>query len=111
MNVCRSFGKVFRVHPNSLDIPQKTELFASSVQTERIYAFISHSWGSPGYQKYFSLLIYESGPAALVTATITGLVCLILQKYVWKLPYVVVEGAFDPVFEVYQGMLRKERRE
>jgi len=72
------------------------------VETDDIDVFISHSWGSPGYQKWFSLLIYECGKPAVLSAMIAGFIVLLFQIYVYKLPYMVVEGAFNPIFEVYQ---------
>jgi len=39
---------------------------------------------------------------ALITGVCIGLVTLLFQKYVYKLPFTVVEGAFDPLFDVYQ---------
>lgn len=96
------FGRVFRQHPNTLTITEKTSLFASSVSSQKINAFVSHSWGSPGYQKYFCLLIYECGVPALASALVVGLLVLLLQQMVFKLPFARVEGAFDPIFTVYQ---------
>ena len=96
------FGKVFRIHPNTLEDDAKAHLYSSSVATDSIDVFVSHSWSSPGFQKYFSLMIYECGKPAIFAAAATGLLVLILQVYVHKLPYLVVEGAFDPIFKVYQ---------
>ena len=38
----------------------------------------------------------------MISAAVAGLIVLLFQVYAYKLPYLVVEGAFDPVFEVYQ---------
>ncbi|GMI25434.1 hypothetical protein TrRE_jg12983, partial [Triparma retinervis] len=97
-----NFGRVFRVHPNTLDHAAKTALYESSVPADFLDVFVSHSWSSPGYQKYISLLVCECGKPAIVAAVVSGLGVLLLQKFVAKLPFMVVEGAFDPIFEVYQ---------
>lgn len=56
-NVISRFGKVFRVHPNTLSETDKAKLYESSqpIESGLIDVFISHSWSSPGYQKYVSL--------------------------------------------------------
>jgi hypothetical protein len=107
-NLVAGIGRVFRVHPNTLELDMKTKLFDSSTRCDKIAAFVSHSWGSPGYQKYFSLLIYEAGLPAMVAAMVAGLAMLLGQKFGRKLPFMVVEGAFDPVFEVYELAKREQ---
>ncbi|GMH46918.1 hypothetical protein TrLO_g2537 [Triparma laevis f. longispina] len=103
-NVIRDFGRVFRVHPNSLDTEAKTALYESSVPTEdnKIDVFISHSWSSPGYQKYFSLLVHECGKASIFASCSAGVLTFFFQKFFYKLPFTVVKGAFDPIFQVHQ---------
>jgi hypothetical protein len=100
--VLKNVGQVFRVHPDSLPDEEKTKLYSRSQTTDRIDAFISHSWSSPGFAKYLTLLFHETATHALGAAIVAGGLVYVLQHEVVDLPSWIVHRGFEPFFEVVQ---------
>mmetsp|Transcript_51699 Transcript_51699/g.171311 ORF Transcript_51699/g.171311 Transcript_51699/m.171311 type:complete len:551 (+) Transcript_51699:78-1730(+) len=94
------FGSAFRHHPERLDAADKAALYARSRPVERLDAFVSHSWSSPGYQKYLSLLFAEVSRISLAAAAAGGFAVYLLQHRRQELlpGNFVVEAAFSPLF-------------
>ena len=94
------FGSAFRHHPERLDAADKAALYARSRPVERLDAFVSHSWSSPGYQKYLSLLFAEVSRISLAAAAAGGFAVYLLQHRRQELlpGNFVVETAFSPLF-------------
>ena len=74
----RHWRRVWRRSPSELTMSQRAEVFEYSRQTEELDMFISHTWQTPGWRKFFSLLI-RSGWRCMLTfwAVGTGLAFLL----------------------------------
>ena len=53
----RSFGSAWRVNPQHLSPTELSRLWNASQQADSIDIFVSHTWSTPGHQKYASLLL------------------------------------------------------
>ena len=75
----RSFGRAWRVNPQHLSPSELSRLWDASKETDRIDIFLSHTWSTPGHQKYLSLLLSSYWHYAVagwsIAATVVGLLC------------------------------------
>ena len=72
------YGQIFTANPDKLPYEQRALLFGRSEVVEQIDAFVSHSWGSPGYMKYMTLLLEEAAPYAIVTNCLASLLAALV---------------------------------
>ncbi|CAE7438420.1 unnamed protein product [Symbiodinium sp. CCMP2592] len=73
----RSFGRAWRVNPQRLSPSELNRLWDASKETDSIDIFLSHTWSTPGHQKYLSLLLSSYWHYAMggwsIAATSVGL--------------------------------------
>ena len=80
----KGFGSVFRTRPDTLGDRDKAALYQRSEQAEHIDAFLSHSWGSPGLQKYLCLVLAEGGVWAVLANLCLCVSTVVFQSFVWE---------------------------
>ena len=74
----KRFGRLWRLRPEKMSKAQLEKLWATSVKTDSFDAFLSHTWWTPGYQKYISLLLHFYWHYALSAMMVTSLVIVML---------------------------------
>ncbi|CAE7600444.1 amt-3 [Symbiodinium sp. CCMP2456] len=79
----KRFGRLWRLRPEKMSKAQLEKLWATSVGTDSFDTFLSHTWWTPGYQKYISLLLHFYWHYALSAMIVTWLVILML--YGWDI--------------------------
>ena len=88
----RSFGGAWRVNPQHLSPSELSRLWDASTETDRIDIFLSHTWSTPGHQKYLSLLLSSYWHYAVagwsIAATLVGL--LYAARLLPSLPFEVI---------------------
>lgn len=70
----RRCGVLFRRSPLDMHLDEKSQLFNFSKPVEIMDSFISHTWATPGWQKYIVLTIRTNG----AFGTLAGLLSLIV---------------------------------
>ena len=98
------YGQIFTTNPDKLPYEQRARLFGRSEVVEQIDAFVSHSWGSPGYMKYMTLLLEEAAPYAIVTNCLASLLAAFFQGHVYEISFGTTRMTygFEPFFTLLQ---------
>ena len=92
----RSFGRAWRVNPQHLSASELSRLWDASQQADSIDIFVSHTWSTPGHQKYTSLLLSSYWHYALGGWIIAAIsVGLLYTARLLPLPYQALQD-FDP---------------
>ncbi|CAE7500753.1 unnamed protein product [Symbiodinium natans] len=99
----RSFGWLWRFRPGSLSTPECRRLRAASSETEVFDLFISHTWMTPGYYKYLSLLLSSYLHFAFMAWVAVAISVLLLYE-VNMLPMPFVYQAVATQLEVPCGI-------
>lgn len=101
----RRLGALWHVSP--IDMPEMARegLFQFSKPCDGLAFFLSHTWHSPGWNKYLSLLMLVGTPAALAGGAITlaasGLVTMLLPEQDIPTSYAIQTPCLD--CEVWRG--------
>ena len=85
----RRFGWLWRLRPNKMNEQQLLNLFGKSKKSEELDIFFSHTWWTPGYRKYLSVLLstfwHVALPAWLLSVVVLS---LLYQVDVLPMPFV-----------------------
>ncbi|CAE6950541.1 unnamed protein product [Symbiodinium sp. CCMP2456] len=76
----RALGYLWRLHPNKMSQDQLLKLWQHSKKASSFDAFVSHTWWTPGYQKFISLLLRFYWHYAVVAAVAASVVIMIMYR-------------------------------
>ncbi|CAE7205210.1 unnamed protein product, partial [Symbiodinium sp. CCMP2592] len=76
----RALGYLWRLQPNKMSQDQLLQLYQYSKKASSFDAFVSHTWWTPGYQKFVSLLLRFYWHYAVVAAIATSVVIMIMYR-------------------------------
>ncbi|CAE7422055.1 unnamed protein product [Symbiodinium sp. CCMP2456] len=76
----RAFGYLWRLRPNKMSQDELLKLWQYSKKANSFDAFVSHTWWTPGYQKFISLLLRSYWHYAVVAMIATSVVIMIMYR-------------------------------
>ena len=76
----RALGYLWRLQPSKMSQDQLLKLYQYSKKASSFDAFVSHTWWTPGYQKFISLLLRFYWHYAVFAAIATSMVIMIMYR-------------------------------